>query len=46
MMSDRSVDYLLFEPSPDTVVLSIQKARIDPEAAVRIAPEAGGPVIR
>jgi type IV pilus assembly protein PilQ len=44
VMSDRPVDYLLYEPSPDTVVVSIQKAVIDPEAAVRIAPEPGGPV--
>jgi type IV pilus assembly protein PilQ len=44
VMGDRPVDYLLFEPSPDTVVLSIQNAEIDPEAAVRIAPEPGGPV--
>jgi len=44
ILGERPVDYLLFEPSPDTVVLSIQNAVIDPEAAVRIAPEAGGPI--
>ena len=44
VMSERPVDYLLYEPSPDTVIISIQNAKLDPEAAVRIAPEAGGPV--
>ncbi len=44
VMSDQPVDYLLYEPAPDTVVVSIQGATIDPEAAVRIAPDPGGPV--
>jgi type IV pilus assembly protein PilQ len=44
ILGERPVDYILFEPSPDTVVLSIQNAVIDPEAAVRIAPEPGGPI--
>jgi type IV pilus assembly protein PilQ len=44
ILGDRPVDYLLFEPSPDTVVLTIQNAVIDPEAAVRIAPDPGGPI--
>jgi type IV pilus assembly protein PilQ len=44
VMSEEPVDYLLFEPSPDTVILTIQNASIDPEAAVRIAPEVAGPV--
>jgi type IV pilus assembly protein PilQ len=44
VLGERPVDYLLYEPSPDTVVLSIQNAVIDPEVAVRITPEPGGPV--
>ncbi len=43
-MSENPVDYMLFEPAPDTVVVSIQDAKIDPAAAVRITPEANGPV--
>jgi type IV pilus assembly protein PilQ len=44
VMGDRPVDYLLYEPSPDTVIVSIQHAALDPEAAVRIAPDPPGPV--
>ncbi|MDJ0853534.1 MAG: type IV pilus secretin PilQ [Myxococcota bacterium] len=44
VMSEKTVDYLLYEPAPDTVVVSIQQAKIDPDAAVRIAPDPGGPV--
>jgi type IV pilus assembly protein PilQ len=44
ILGDSPVDYLLYEPSEDTVVLSIQNAVIDPEAAVRIAPQTGGPI--
>jgi type IV pilus assembly protein PilQ len=44
VLGERPVDYLLYEPSPDTVILSIQNAVIDPEVAVRITPEPGGPV--
>jgi type IV pilus assembly protein PilQ len=44
VLGERPVDYLLYEPSADTVVLSIQNAVIDPEVAVRITPDAGGPV--
>ena len=44
VLGDAPVDYLVYEPDPETVVLSIADADIDPEAAVRIAPEAGGPV--
>ena len=44
ILGERPVDYLLYEPSGDTVVLSIQNARIEPEAAVRITPEPGGPI--
>ncbi|MBW1686793.1 MAG: AMIN domain-containing protein, partial [Deltaproteobacteria bacterium] len=44
ILGERPVDYLLYEPSADTVVLSIQNAVIDPEVAVRITPDAGGPI--
>jgi len=44
VLGERPVDYLLYEPSADTVVLSIQNAVIDPEVAVRITPDPGGPV--
>ena len=42
--SEQAVDYLVYEPDPDTVVLSLTNALLEPEAAVRIAPEAPGPV--
>ncbi len=41
---EQPVDYLVYEPDPETVVLSIAEASLDPQAAVRIAPEASGPV--
>jgi len=44
VLGEQPVDYLVYEPDPETVVLSIQGAVIDPEAAVRIAPEVSGPV--
>jgi type IV pilus assembly protein PilQ len=44
VLAEEPVDFLVYEPDPETVVLSIQGAMIDPEAAVRIAPDAGGPV--
>lgn len=44
VLAEHPVDYLIYEPDPGTVVLSIQGAVIDPEAAVRIAPDPGGPV--
>jgi hypothetical protein len=34
----------VFEPTPDTVIINLEGTRIDPKAAVRIAPEPGGPV--
>ena len=40
----RPVDYLVYEPDPETIVLSIENAVIAPAAAVRIAPVTGGPV--
>jgi len=44
VLSEHPVDYLIYEPDPETIVMSIQGAVIDPEAAVRIAPQPGGPV--
>jgi len=44
VLGDRPADYLVYEPDPETLVLSIARAEIEPEAAVRIAPEEGGPV--
>ena len=39
-----AVDYLIYEPDPETVVLSLTNAKLDASAAVRIAPEKPGPV--
>ena len=44
ILGDKPLDYLVYEPDPETLVISISDAEIEPEAAVRIAPEAGGPV--
>jgi len=44
VLGEEPVDYLVYEPDPDTVVLSIADAVIAPEAAVRIAPEQDGAV--
>jgi len=44
VLSDAPVDYLVYEPDPETVVLSIAGSVLDRDAAVRIAPEPGGPV--
>ena len=44
ILSDAKIDYQLAQPDPDTVVVRIRGATIDPEAAVRIAPEQPGPV--
>jgi len=41
---EQAVDYLVYEPDPDTVVLSLTNATLEPSAAVRIAPEKPGPV--
>ncbi len=44
VLAEHPVDYLVYEPDPETVVLSIAGAVIAPEAAVRIAPEKIGAV--
>ena len=44
VLGDSPVEYKLYEPTPDTLIISLAGARIDPEAAVRITPKPGGPV--
>ncbi len=44
VLGERPIDYVVYEPDPETLVLSMERATIDPEAAVRITPEPGGPV--
>jgi type IV pilus assembly protein PilQ len=44
ILSDAPADYQLAQPDDDTLVVRIHGATIDPEAAVRIAPEEPGPV--
>jgi type IV pilus assembly protein PilQ len=44
VLGDGPVDYFVFEPEANTLIVTLQDARIDPEAAVRITPEAPGPV--
>jgi len=44
VLADSPVEYKLFEPTPETVIISLENATIDPEAAVRITPGPGGPV--
>ncbi len=44
VLGERPFDYLVYEPDPETVVLSIEGAVIDPQVAERVAPPPGGPV--
>jgi type IV pilus assembly protein PilQ len=44
VLSEHPVDYLVYEPDSETVVLSLESASLSPDAAVRITPEPGGPV--
>jgi len=44
VLGDAPVDYKLFAPTTETLIISLMRAKIDPEAAVRITPEPGGPV--
>jgi type IV pilus assembly protein PilQ len=44
VLADSLVEYTLFEPTAETVIISLANATIDPEAAVRITPDPGGPV--
>ncbi len=44
VMGDAPLDYLVFEPDPETLVLSLQEATLEPEAAVRIAAQSGASI--
>ena len=44
VIGNRPVDYVTYAPDSETAVLSFVSTQIDPEAEVRIAPDAGGPV--
>ena len=44
VLGEHAVDYLVYEPDAETVVVSLEEAVLDPDAAVRLAPEPGGPV--
>jgi len=44
VLGDQVLDYVVYEPTPDTFILNLKGSQIDPEAAVRFAPEPGGPV--
>jgi type IV pilus secretin PilQ/predicted competence protein len=44
VLGDKPLDYLVYEPDLETFVISIANAEIEPESAVRIAPEERGPV--
>lgn len=44
VLAEHPIDYLVYEPDAETLILSIAEATIAPEAAVRIAPEKVGAV--
>ncbi len=44
VVTDRPVEHQLMRPDPGTLVVSLRGAEIDEAAAVRIAPDPGGPV--
>jgi type IV pilus assembly protein PilQ len=44
VVADRPVDYVVYQPDADTVVVSLPNARLQPQLDPRIAPEPGGPV--
>ena len=44
VVGERALEYKVYSPDPETFVLSLEGAAIDPDAAVRIAPEDPGPV--
>jgi type IV pilus assembly protein PilQ len=44
VVGEHPVDYLVYEPDPETLVVSLEEAVLDPDAAVRLAPEPGGPI--
>jgi type IV pilus assembly protein PilQ len=44
VLGEHPVDYLVYEPDPETVIVSLEEAVLDRDAGVRIAPEPGGPI--
>ncbi|MFP8877172.1 MAG: type IV pilus secretin PilQ [Myxococcota bacterium] len=44
VVGERPLEYKVYQPDDETFVLSLVGAAIDPDAAVRIAPESPGPV--
>jgi type IV pilus assembly protein PilQ len=44
VLGDAPIEYRVFEPTSETLIVLLSNAKIDPEAAVRITPEPGGPV--
>ena len=44
VVGERALEYKIYSPDPETFVLSLEGAAIDPDAAVRITPEGPGPV--
>lgn len=44
VLADAPVDYLVYEPDPETVVISMAGSVLDRDAGARIAPAPGGPV--
>jgi len=44
VLSEEAIDYLVYEPDAETVILSLGGATISPDAEVRIAPETPGSV--
>ncbi len=44
VVADRPVDYVVYQPDADTVVVSLPHARLQPQLDPRIAPAPGGPV--
>jgi type IV pilus assembly protein PilQ len=44
VMGDGPLDYLVFEPDPETLVLSLQETALEPDAAVRIHAKPGAAI--
>jgi type IV pilus assembly protein PilQ len=44
ILSEHPVEYQLMRPDGETLVVAVPGATLDPEAAIRVAPEGGGPV--
>jgi type IV pilus assembly protein PilQ len=44
VMGDGPLDYLVFEPDPETLVLSLQETALEPDAAVRLHTKPGAAI--